>query len=99
MDPMRLGLLLAVLAALIVLFLILFLKKKTVCFLLNADTEYLRVQVKRGGKLLRPADPTREGFRFGGWFRDAACTQPWNFDIDTVTSGLQLYARWEGDAQ
>ena len=28
------------------------------------------------------------------WFRDAACTQPWYFDTDTVKDTITLYAGW-----
>ncbi|MDO4941196.1 MAG: InlB B-repeat-containing protein [Erysipelotrichaceae bacterium] len=38
--------------------------------------------------------PTAEGFSFGGWYKDAACTQAWNFDKDTVTKDITLYAKW-----
>ena len=31
---------------------------------------------------------------FGGWFKDAACTQPWNHNSDTVTADITLYAKW-----
>ena len=36
-----------------------------------------------------PADKS-----FGGWFKDAACTQPWNNNSDTVTADITLYAKW-----
>ena len=32
--------------------------------------------------------------RFGGWFKDAACTQPWNHNTDTVRFDITLYAKW-----
>ena len=51
-----------------------------------------------GGKLEKPADPTPEGYTFGGWYKEAACTNEWNFDTDTVTTdGLTLYAKWTED--
>ena len=42
----------------------------------------------------RPSDPTATGFLFGGWYKDTACTQAWNFDKDTVTKDITLYAKW-----
>lgn len=48
----------------------------------------------QGGKLLKPADPEREGYRFSGWYTDAACTVAWDFD-DPVNADMTLYAGWE----
>ncbi|MCH5163284.1 MAG: InlB B-repeat-containing protein [Clostridiales bacterium] len=63
--------------------------------------------VTENGKVSRPADPTRNNdwwgwdgggmdviYVFGGWFKDRDCTQFWNFDRDTVTEDLVLYAKW-----
>ncbi|MEW6710669.1 MAG: InlB B-repeat-containing protein, partial [Candidatus Riflebacteria bacterium] len=47
-----------------------------------------------GEKILEPAKPVREGFLFADWFKDAACTQPWMFAVETVSVNLTLYARW-----
>ena len=41
--------------------------------------------------------PTREGYTFGGWFRDPGCTLPWNLETDTVSEGMTLYALWIPD--
>ncbi len=40
-----------------------------------------------------PADPTREGHAFGGWYTDAACTVPYDFEA-VVAEPLELYAFW-----
>ncbi|MCL2025972.1 MAG: InlB B-repeat-containing protein [Leptospirales bacterium] len=32
---------------------------------------------------------------FAGWYSDAAFTRPWNFAVDTVTSDMTLYAKWD----
>ncbi|MDR2347928.1 MAG: InlB B-repeat-containing protein, partial [Bifidobacteriaceae bacterium] len=49
-----------------------------------------------GGKLIKPADPTRQGYAFSGWFEDRNATKAWNFEANTVpTSGnVALYAKW-----
>lgn len=72
----------------------------TVTFDLNytgspkADT----VTVLNGGKVTRPAvDPTRDGYVFDGWFKDAACKEAWNFGSDTVTKETVLYAKWTAE--
>lgn len=49
-----------------------------------------------GEPVPKPADPVRNGYTFGGWYQDEACTEPWDFENDTVTSVLQeLYAKWK----
>lgn len=49
------------------------------------------------GKLVKPADPTRDGYTFGGWFTDEACTQAYDFSTP-VTADLTLYAKWTKNA-
>ncbi len=49
------------------------------------------------GKLVKPADPTRDGYTFGGWFTDEACTQAYGFSTP-VTADLTLYAKWTKNA-
>ena len=45
----------------------------------------------------KPDDPTREGHFFLGWYKDLACTQPWDFD-DWVTGDMTLYAGWRANS-
>lgn len=52
------------------------------------------LSVLSGNKITRPADPTETGFAFGGWYKEAACTNAWSFDTDTVTENTTLYAKW-----
>ena len=47
-----------------------------------------------GSLVAPPAPPTRFAYLFGGWFRDAETTQPWNFATDVVRSDITLFARW-----
>ncbi|MBR2929311.1 MAG: InlB B-repeat-containing protein [Oscillospiraceae bacterium] len=47
-----------------------------------------------GGKVTKPADPAADGYTFDGWYREAACTNAWNFDTDTVSGSTTLYAKW-----
>ena len=41
-----------------------------------------------------PAAPTKTGYAFGGWYKEAACTNLWDFSTDTVTKDITLYAQW-----
>ena len=48
-----------------------------------------------GAKLTEPSvELKKEFYVFGGWYKDAACTIPWNFDKDKVTENLVLHAKW-----
>jgi uncharacterized repeat protein (TIGR02543 family) len=51
--------------------------------------------VANGGRIAKPEpDPVRDGYGFTGWLKDAAGTELWNFDEDTVAGNIILYARW-----
>ena len=50
-----------------------------------------------GSTVTKPADPTREGYAFGGWYADAACTKAYDF-ATAVTSDMTLYAKWTKNA-
>jgi len=38
--------------------------------------------------------PTKEGYTFGGWYIDEACTIACNFEVDKITADITLYAKW-----
>ena len=48
----------------------------------------------KGSRITEPAAPARANHGFGGWFKDSSCVDAWNFDSDTVTSDITLYAKW-----
>ncbi|GHV47862.1 hypothetical protein AGMMS49546_37930 [Spirochaetia bacterium] len=41
-----------------------------------------------------PGALSENGWIFGGWYKEADCTNPWNFGSDTVSGNITLYARW-----
>ncbi len=41
----------------------------------------------------RPADPTKDGSQFAGWYIDSACTQEFEFN-GLLTQTTNLYAKW-----
>lgn len=47
-----------------------------------------------GGKVVKPGNPTRSGYTFGGWYKDSGCTNVWSFDTGAVTGDMTLYAKW-----
>lgn len=73
-------------------------KVYTVTFDLGGKgTNIVKSNIYEGALLSRTEDltPAAEGFHFEGWYQDSAFTKIWNFDKDTVTSNLTLYAKWK----
>ena len=56
------------------------------------------INAKLGSTILRPEDPVRDGYTFGGWYRESTCDTPWNFETDVVESDLTLYALWTANS-
>ncbi|MDE7107029.1 MAG: InlB B-repeat-containing protein, partial [Clostridiales bacterium] len=69
----------------------------TVTFDAKGGSEVEAQDVDYGTTVSKPADPTKYGYIFGGWYKDENCTVEWNFDSDKVTSVTTLYAKWTED--
>lgn len=54
--------------------------------------------VRFGEKIRKPADPSREGYTFDGWYSDIYLKNPWDFENDTVKDNMTLYAAWQEGA-
>ena len=51
--------------------------------------------IENGGTVTKPSpNPTKAGFDFGGWYTDTSYSTPWDFDNNTVTHDITLYAKW-----
>ena len=68
----------------------------TVTFDSNGGSAVKAQTVKSGAKASKPADPTKEGYEFAGWYSDKSLTKAFNFN-STVKSNLTLYAKWEAN--
>ena len=44
--------------------------------------------------IIAPVSPTKTGYTFGGWYKEARFLNVWNFVTDTLTSNTTLYAKW-----
>lgn len=70
-----------------------------VCFLHNYEGsagEYTHFYIKDGDKVSAPYQrPTREDYRFTNWYKDAACTEVFDFDNEVITSNVNIYAGWK----
>ena len=66
-------------------------------FIVTFDNEGTRTTaiIDDGGKLTAPAAPTKEGYRFDGWYYDNnGGKAKWDFDANTVTRAMTLTAQW-----
>ena len=48
-----------------------------------------------GSPINAPANPTRSGFIFLGWYRDANLTQPFTFPSTMPAENVTLFAKWD----
>ena len=49
--------------------------------------------IKRGEKVTKPDDPTKDGYDFLAWYEDSVAVTPFDFDIE-ITADWTLYAGW-----
>ena len=66
----------------------------TVAFDTSGGSAVAPVTVDAGSTVTKPADPTKSGYTFGGWYKDSTLQTPWDFANDTVTADTTLYAKW-----
>lgn len=50
--------------------------------------------VASGATFAAPANPTRPGFAFLGWYKESTHITLWDFAAYTVTGNITLFARW-----
>ena len=69
--------------------------KHTVVFDTQGGMAIANQEVAFTDKITAPAEPTRQGYTFAGWYTDTAFTTAWNFANDTMPdNNLTLYAKW-----
>ncbi|MCF0240132.1 MAG: InlB B-repeat-containing protein, partial [Streptococcus gallolyticus] len=70
--------------------------EKTVTFDSQGGSEIEAVTVELGSAIEKPADPTKDGYVFAGWFLDKECTPEleWDFENYVVEDDMTLYAKW-----
>ena len=66
----------------------------TVTFNTDGGTDVAPQTVDHGGKVAKPANPTKTGYKFAGWYTEADT----EFDFNTpITSATTLYAKWNAN--
>ncbi len=75
---------------------------RTIGFITNGGSEVAEISGGPGSVITKPADPTKTGYDFGGWYTDANCKTPFDFSkypqMPETWPGKQknltLYAKW-----
>lgn len=65
----------------------------TVTFNSNGGTKVDSVKVSKNGTVKEPAAPTKDGFKFTGWYTDKELTKSYDFS-EKVTKSFTLYAKY-----
>ena len=50
--------------------------------------------IAAGSLVTEPTAPTADGYLFRGWYKEATCTNAWDFSTDVVSAATVLYAKW-----
>lgn len=59
----------------------------------NGGSEVASVEIEKGKTLTKPANPTKAGYTFDGWYTDAELTLAFDFNTE-IESAMTLYAKW-----
>jgi len=64
-----------------------------VTFNSNGGSNVAKQTVTFNGTVTRPADPTRSGYSFGGWYKDSGLKNLYDFSTKVIEN-ITLYAKW-----
>ena len=68
----------------------------TVTFNVDGGSDVAAQTVTSGGTAVQPANPTKSGYVFSGWFADEDLTEVYVFGTP-VTQDITVYAQWEAE--
>jgi len=69
-------------------------KTYTVTFESNGGSVVSAQTVVSGKQAVQPTAPTRKGYTFSGWYQEKEGKNKWDFQKNSVTSNITLYAKW-----
>lgn len=64
----------------------------------NNGQRRLKTVMQKPGYVPEPAEPTRAGYLFEGWYSDPDLKKPWNFLTDKAKKQMTIYAKWAADS-
>jgi uncharacterized repeat protein (TIGR02543 family) len=67
----------------------------TIFFQSNGGTAVKQIKGTVGAVATEPIAPTKAGFTFDGWYKEAGLTTAWNWATDVYpATNITLYAKW-----
>ncbi len=66
----------------------------TITFESNEGTAITAITAQPGSAITAPADPTRSGYTFAGWYSDSNLTQVATIPSTMPSASITLYAKW-----
>ncbi len=86
----------AVLAILLIIIIVAIIKRRKfkIAFRSNGGSVVTSVRVRKGESIVMPANPTRKGYVFAGWYEDKALTRRFVKTCLTKRRGMKVYAKW-----
>ena len=66
----------------------------TVSFNTDGGTAIPSQSVRSGNKATKPADPTKSGYTFGGWYKEDTFTTTFDFATETIAADTTVYAKF-----
>lgn len=70
-------------------------KQYKVTFDSEGGSKIKAVKATANATITKPANPTKKGYKFAGWYQNSKCTKVWNFDTDKIKANTILYAKWK----
>ena len=62
-------------------------------FWIGNDTPYLSINLEEGQKVIKPEDPTKDGYVFLGWYNTSNLITSFDFD-SIITENRNVFAKW-----
>lgn len=67
----------------------------TVIYNANGGEGGYSEEIHKNSKLTEPSNVLKIGYNLEGWYKDSKLTHKWDFDNDTITDNITLYAKWQ----
>ena len=66
----------------------------TITFNTNGGSDVAPITLDYNSSLVRPADPSKVGRTFAGWYSNIECTKPYIFPDKMPAENVTVYAKW-----